>query len=438
MKTFCCGNVATNELRDGSVPLSQTADIPPPVEFQPAKGAVYIRSTTHKSLHAYKLSVDAFACTSQDGRSRLRPSQIGHVRTRSSVNVLQRAFTLVEILIVIGVVAALAAVAIPAILYARSATNRIYCQMNMRQIGVAFTSYHSITGSLPCGRISRYSSPHELYKKFFAGGLIFPWNATPEIPWTVQLLPYIGQVDLADKFDSKQGVLGYLSFQPPYLFSGINQNHLLAMARPSVLVCPADRHKEFDAKLTSIFGFSSFSQETVRLRVSKGNYAVAWGNTTWNQDDDVSASPPSVSVHYARSAFGNKTVCFREITKGLSKAILLSEVLQGKSEDIRGVLWLAIPGATLYMSRLPPNGSDDQLSLAIGTGDLLPNGMCIHEKALPCHTTSTNQMWKTFAGARSRHPGGVNVLWADGAVSFVGEDIDPAVWENAHGIEANQ
>jgi prepilin-type processing-associated H-X9-DG protein len=34
-----------------------------------------------------------------------------------------------------------------------------------------------------------------------------------------------------------------------------------------------------------------------------------------------------------------------------------------------------------------------------------------------------------WRAARSRHPGGVNVLMADGSGQFVEDGVDPAVWK---------
>jgi prepilin-type processing-associated H-X9-DG protein len=45
---------------------------------------------------------------------------------------------------------------------------------------------------------------------------------------------------------------------------------------------------------------------------------------------------------------------------------------------------------------------------------------------LPC---SGADLTEATATARSRHPGGVNVLFADGTVHFVSQDIDLKVWQ---------
>jgi prepilin-type processing-associated H-X9-DG protein len=69
----------------------------------------------------------------------------------------------------------------------------------------------------------------------------------------------------------------------------------------------------------------------------------------------------------------------------------------------RGAKWIVGNyGNTLYNHALPPN----------------PAGW-------DC-TNATQQ--KGRFGARSRHPGGVNVLFCDGSVRFVADGVDPEGW----------
>jgi prepilin-type N-terminal cleavage/methylation domain-containing protein/prepilin-type processing-associated H-X9-DG protein len=67
----------------------------------------------------------------------------GHYRTRQS------GFTLVELLVVIGIIALLIAILLPALQAARRQANAVACMSNMRQIGVGLALYTHEWGAFP-------------------------------------------------------------------------------------------------------------------------------------------------------------------------------------------------------------------------------------------------------------------------------------------------
>ena len=100
----------------------------------------------------------------------------------------RRAFTLIELLIVVGIIAVLIALLLPAIQAAREQARRAQCVNNLLQLGLALGNYASTHSVLPPGVVNDTGPILNVPHGYHHG-------------WAVQILPFIGQNNVYSHFN---------------------------------------------------------------------------------------------------------------------------------------------------------------------------------------------------------------------------------------------
>jgi prepilin-type N-terminal cleavage/methylation domain-containing protein/prepilin-type processing-associated H-X9-DG protein len=204
----------------------------------------------------------------------------------------RRAFTLIELLIVVGIIAVLIALLLPAIQAAREQARRTQCVNNLLQLGLAMGNYASTHAVLPPGVVNDTGPILSLPAGYHHG-------------WAVQILPFIGQNNVYRRFNMQESV---------YAASNMTARDV----HIATFLCPSDGRPG----LTSYAG----CHHDVEAPIAADNHGVLYLNSH---------------------------VRFDDITDGTGQTILLGELLQGGGPTSLG--WASGTNSTLRNTGHPLN-----------------------------------------------------------------------------------
>jgi prepilin-type N-terminal cleavage/methylation domain-containing protein/prepilin-type processing-associated H-X9-DG protein len=318
-----------------------------------------------------------------------------------------RGFTLVELLVVIAIIGVLVALLLPAIQAAREASRRTQCTNNLKQLGLAVQNYHDRYRVFPMGALRAYTG---------TGNCAYSTTIT----WMARVLPGLEQQVLYDQID----------WEVWAWWGTNNPNATVAATILPAVRCPSD------ARLppSNAYGPTNY----VGCSGSDGSSYPA-NSTAVGLMRESTTCNSSVCTNCA-----NPLDCITDMARvfdGTSTTMAISECLLGRPFIYNATAALDITACDAGTLATPPTGNQTtargtswmwaQWSQMWAYSALYPPNDPLHEK-YECYWYSSGNRF----GARSQHPGGVNVCFTDGAVRFVNSSIDLTIWRAASTVNA--
>ncbi len=347
---------------------------------------------------------------------------------------IRQGFTLVELLVVIAIIGVLIALLLPAVQAAREAARRSQCSNNLKQLGLALHNYYDTNKRFPAAT-GPCTRPNP------TSGACQGWNGWGGL---APLLAFVEQSALADRITWDV----YWNWNGP----GTNDNRFVAETFVNAFLCPSDPADDLD------YG-----------NMGPTSYNLSHGPvSTWDVGSIDQIVGPFDRMYWCKMA---------DIRDGTSNTIAMAEAMLGRNDGMwdpskRNPSYVVtgtgnLTGAATGHGRTFTNSAADIATI----NTYYENCLSMYDSGSGFHGTYDQQgrfwvsgraLWApyvtTLVGPNagpgcdndtspttldvkepsSYHPGGAQVLKADGSVSFVSETIDQAVWIGAGSMKGGE
>lgn len=322
-----------------------------------------------------------------------------------------RGFSMIELLVVMGVIGLLVSLLLPAVVRVREASRRAQCAACLQQLGLAAQLHLGDHNHFPSGR---FHNPSDRSREFS--------NYSPQS----RLLPYLEQDAV---FNSVNFEVGTWSAAAPgiSMSEATECNRTASATRIEAFVCPS--------QLTSA--------GLVNFRANTGPHPFTSSAQTYADLAGLAFGPFTPLDHAVGAA---------DVSDGLSHTVLFSERVAGDFDDR---VFTPFPDLADLSSN--PQTPDDYAAACRDLGDpgpahrsslgsqwLFSGFDTLYNHTLPpnsstpdCGHAPGGPVLFGTVSARSYHLGGVNTLFADGHVRFISSDVDSGIWRAIGGRNDN-